>query len=85
MNMQLDIQNFYERCFPNEPEFRSIDGIIITGACRIRKVLTMRSQVPDAMGNWIAREYGDEAAQEYEQRFLANEGSYGAPQQEDLP
>ena len=46
----------------------------------------MRSQVFDTTGNWIAREYGDEAAQEYEERFLANEGQgYGAPQQEDLP
>jgi hypothetical protein len=47
MNLQLDILNFYEACFPGEPAFRSLDGIIITGACRIRKVLTMRSQLFD--------------------------------------
>ena len=47
MNLQLDILNFYEACFPGEPPFRSLDGIIITGACRIRKVLTMRSQLFD--------------------------------------
>jgi hypothetical protein len=37
------------------------------------------------MGAWIAREYGEEAAQEYEERFVITEGGYGAPHQEDLP
>ncbi len=87
MNLQLDILNFYEACFPGEPTFRSIDGIIITGACRIRKVITMRSQLFDMTGQWLQREYGMEVAQDFDERFSqqSGPGTYGQPQIEDLP
>jgi hypothetical protein len=77
MNLQLDILNFYEACFPGEPAFRSLDGVIITGACRIRKVLTMRSQLFDTTAQLIQRDYGVEVAQEYEDRFLQGDVGMG--------
>jgi hypothetical protein len=49
--------------------------------------MTMRTQLVDQTGNFLMREYGDEVAQEYEERFLAEDlGSpFGEPQIEDMP
>jgi hypothetical protein len=49
--------------------------------------MTMRTQLVDQTGNLLMREYGDEVAQEYEERFLAEDlGSpFGEPQIEDMP
>ena len=53
LNLQIDVQDFYDHCFPNEPQLRSIDGLVITGSCRLRKVMTMLSQLFDTTGAWL--------------------------------
>jgi hypothetical protein len=47
---------------------------MITGACRIRKILTTRSPLLETTGIWLSREYGDEVSQEYEERFNYENG-----------
>eukprot|EP00347_Sterkiella_histriomuscorum_P023813 403333301 len=68
LNLQFDIQSFVDTCF-GQINFRSIDAIQISGACRLRKIMTMKGQVVDHTAHMLEREYGPEIAQEYEQQF----------------
>ncbi|CDW78155.1 UNKNOWN [Stylonychia lemnae] len=70
INLQIDIQSFVEVCF-GQMNFRSVDAIMIAGACRLRKVMTMKTQIIDNTSLWLEREYGQEISQEYEQQFGA--------------
>jgi len=40
---------------------------MIGGACRIRKVMTMKNQIFDNTSNYLEREYGEDVAREYEE------------------
>lgn len=55
------MQSFVDACF-GQINFRSIDSIMIGGACRLRKVLTMKCQIIDGSSLYLEREYGEEVA-----------------------
>ena len=56
LNLQIDIYSFVETCFGNPQHFfRSIDAIQLSGACRLRKVMTMKGQIVDNTGVWLER------------------------------
>ena len=57
-----------DRCF-GKFNFRSIDSIMVCGACRLRKVMTSKQQIPDNTNLWVQKEFGDEVAFEYEQQY----------------
>ena len=65
LNLQFDVKNFVENCFEHT-QFRSIDSIHVNGACLVRKVFTSKNQIPDSFPFVIEREFGNEAAQNYE-------------------
>ena len=65
LNLQIDIPSFVENTF-EKTGFRSIDAINIQGPALVRKVCTCKSQVPDSFPFVLEREFGQEAAQGYE-------------------
>jgi hypothetical protein len=67
LNLQLDVLSFIHNCFEqNQFQFRSIDGITLTGALLIRRISTYRPQIPDSFQYVIEKEFGPEHAQGYE-------------------
>ena len=42
---------------------------MISGACRLRKVMTMKNQIVDNTSIWLEREFGEEASQQFEEQF----------------
>ena len=78
LNLQFDIQNFVECCF-DQSNFRSIDSINVNGSCLVRKIFTCKNQIPDSFPFVIEREFGQEAAQNYED-YVASKAKQGNDQ-----
>jgi len=48
LNLVFDIQSFYDKCYNEHFKFRSIDAITLSGACLVRKIMTIKAVVPDS-------------------------------------
>ena len=70
MNLQIDLRSFVNGCF-EKVAFSSIDGIEIGGACLIRRIITTKFQLPDSFPYVIERDFGEQAAIDFEQ-YVAN-------------
>ena len=67
LNLQFDIGTFIQNCFDTTQfQFRSIDGITLSGACLIRRISTCRAQIPDSFQYVIEKEFGEAHAHGYE-------------------
>lgn len=62
LNLMFDVQSFIMNCFEPNFRFRSIDGITLGGHCLVRKIATLKSQIPDSFVYVIEREFGQTSA-----------------------
>jgi hypothetical protein len=66
LNLMFDVQSFIMNCFEPNFRFRSIDGITLGGACLVRRIATLKSQIPDSFVYVIEREFGQNYAQQFD-------------------
>ena len=69
LNLQFDILSFITNCF-SDCQFRQIDGIAVTGALLLKRIATYKIEIPDSLQYVIEKEFGEKAANDYEQYVL---------------
>ena len=69
LNLQFDVLSFIQNCF-TDCQFWSIDGITLTGALLLRRIATYKTEIPDSLQYVIEKEFGEKAANDYEQYVL---------------
>jgi hypothetical protein len=49
LNLQIDLYSFISKCFSQEQfNLRTIDAITIGGSCLVRRVYTLKKNIPDS-------------------------------------
>ena len=49
-NLSIDVLSFVTYCF-KDLTFKSIDGIVLTASCKVRRIFTMRNKIKDTQSN----------------------------------